>query len=409
MNEIKKYSIALVISIVWPLSINAQCTFRIISLKGASFTNQNQTIYGPYVDENECNRNRNYVLSNLNFSIGSHQVSATASPCSCAGSNSSGNTSFSSNKGTSFFSANKANEIKDWSEDEAIRRMGLDKNDQSIHELEISMGNEEADKVRENMRKNASLIPPLNAFQDETVIPYTDEISMAQSRIMELTGMDAPELHENIILTESFITADYNQRILELNKQMIINEMQLDYAWINALCNKNMPESERKKYESKLNEMESILINEYNVSKAEIESIQNDAKSWVTETAKLLDDDRELPQGYDLNKITELFASLADNVSLKYCADMQKQMETDKNAITTHYNNNINMLRAVDDLLKIKKGVDSDGTVSYGSITPERANNVMSWFGSHGRDVSSLFPEKFIQMHMNKDTKIEIK
>lgn len=59
----------------------AQCTFRITSLKGASFTNPNQTIYGPYNNEYECNKNRNYVLDNLNFSIGSHQVRAIASFC----------------------------------------------------------------------------------------------------------------------------------------------------------------------------------------------------------------------------------------------------------------------------------------------------------------------------------------
>ena len=311
-------------------------------------------------------------------------------------------------QGTSFFSANSANEIQNWSEDVASRRMGLDKNNQPLNEPELSMGME-ADKVREEMRKNASLIPPFNVSQDDVVALYTDDISMAQRRILELTGMDFNELHENITLTESFVTADYNQRILELNKQKIINEMQLNYAWINALCNKNMPESERKKYESKLNEMEAILTNKYNVSKEEIESIQNDAKSWVTETAKMLDDDREVPQGYDLNKITELFASLTDNVSLKYYADMQKQIETEKESITSNYNNNINMLRAVDDLLKIKKRVDSDGKITYGSITPERAYDVMSWFGSHGKEASSLFPERFIQMHMNKVTKIEVK
>ena len=312
-------------------------------------------------------------------------------------------------QGTSFYSPNTASEIQNWAEDEAMRRMGLDKNGQPINETEISMGSVEADKVREEMRKNASLIPPLDAFRDDAVVPYTDEISMAQSRVLDLTGMDITEIHENIASTESSLTADYNQRMLELNKQLIINEIQMEYAFISALCNKNMPESERKRYESKLHEMELVLMDKFNVSREDIEAIKKDANSPVSEVAKLLDDDRQIPEGYDLNKITEFIAGLTDYVYLKYYENMQKQIQDEKNAITFNYNNDMNMLRAVDDLLKIKKGVDSDGKLSYGTITPERANDVMSWFGSHGKETSSLFPERFIEMHMKKDTKIEIK
>lgn len=144
---------------------SAQCTFRILSLEGASFTNQNQTIYGPYANESECERNRQYVLSNLNFSIGNHHVKATASPCSCAGISNSGFSAFGPSQGNSFYSTNAANEISDWSNDDMERMLALDPEYKSVSPKELSMGDANTDLSRSQLRNSATFtIDPNKPF-----------------------------------------------------------------------------------------------------------------------------------------------------------------------------------------------------------------------------------------------------
>ena len=54
-------------------------------------------------------------------------------------------------KGSSFYSTNPVNEINDWSKDEAIRRMGLDKNYTSDESTNVLTGDDDFDRIIENM------------------------------------------------------------------------------------------------------------------------------------------------------------------------------------------------------------------------------------------------------------------
>lgn len=128
----------------------AQCTFRILSLEGAEFTNSNQTIWGPYPDIQTCEANRNKVLSDLNFNIMNKKVRATASNCSCAGGNTSGSSMSITKQDGSFFSPNSIDEIKNWSEDYSYKRLALDDDYISAEATSVSTGDSEYDDARGN-------------------------------------------------------------------------------------------------------------------------------------------------------------------------------------------------------------------------------------------------------------------
>ena len=311
-------------------------------------------------------------------------------------------------QGTSFYNNNTSNEIQNWSNDYAERMLAHNPDYANTSETELSMGSSETNRVRNQVREKA-FFHPINARNDETLVPYTDAISMAQTHILELAGMTSSELNEKLTVVEEYITAEYNQRILELNRQLLICEVKIEYAFINALCNKDLPENARKEYEAKIEKMKDELISKYGVSLEDIVRIQDDSKSWITETTKLLDDDREIKEGLDLNLITVLIANLTDHYTLKELAKLKNNLESEKNALEFNYNYEINKLRNVTDLLNIQQGKDHEGKVTYGSITTERASDVMAWYGDNGKDVFTLFPEKFVDMFIEKDTKIEIK
>ena len=367
---------------------------------------QNQSLGIP--DRATCEQLRNLVMSEGSYHKGSCTVRIICSPCTGSGGAIGSVDVLGVSKGNSFYSTNGANEIRDWSNDDMERMLALNPDFAYSTSSELSMGSLETERARSQARESA-FFHPINARDDETLLPYTDAISMAQTHILDLVGMTSSELHEKLSIVDEYITAEYNQRIIELNKQILICEMKTEYAFINALCNKNMPESARKEYEAKIEKIKNELINKYGVSLEDITIIQNDSKSFLTETAKLLDDDRDIPQGYDLNRITEVLAGIKDSHKLSEIADLQQEFEIERNTLNFNYNNDVNKLRNVDDLLKIQQGNVENEKVSFGKISQERAYDVMEWYGDNGKDVSTLFPEKFVNMFIKKDTKIEIK
>ena len=358
-------------------------------------------------DRATCEQLRNHIMDYAQFHQGGCTVRVICSPCTGSGGAIGSVDVLGVSKGNSFYSTNGANEIRDWSNDDMERMLALNP-DFSYTTSELSMGTLETDRIRSQARDEA-FFRPINASDDEKLLPYTDAISMAQTHILELAGMTSSELHEKLSIVNEYITAEYNQRILELNKQILICEMKTECAFINALCNKNMPESARKEYEAKIEKIKNELINEYGVSLEDITRIQEDSKSFLTETVKLLDDYRDIPQGYDLNAFTEALAGLKDSHKLSEIADLQKEFEIERNALNFNYNNDVNKLRNVDDLLKIQQGMVENEKVSFGKISQERAYDVMEWYGDNGKDISTLFPKKFVNMFIKKDTKIEIK
>lgn len=146
--------------------------------------------------ERECNECRNELLQLFhNRTRGGCTTRITASPCSGIGGiepinpTSTGNSKLQGEQGYafimgqtlggSFYSTNPANEIKDWSEEEAIRRMGLDPNFQASNLTIVYTGDRDFDNARNtfisiNMRdEQGRLIEPKEYYINE--IPWTND------------------------------------------------------------------------------------------------------------------------------------------------------------------------------------------------------------------------------------------
>lgn len=142
-------------------SANAQYTFQSITVAGSGPSAKATTIltWGPFQTLKECENARIRAESANTWSEsilgGRIEAKTKAGPCSPPGGSSIGSPDvYGISKGTSFYSTNGSNEIQNWSEDEATRRMGLDKNYNSDESTNISTGDPDYDNARNGIDPN---------------------------------------------------------------------------------------------------------------------------------------------------------------------------------------------------------------------------------------------------------------
>lgn len=379
----------------------------------------------------ECNAFRNAIIS-ISFGSGSCRVRYNVSQCMDCQNRAMGEANILAiGQGNTFYSTNGANEIRDWSNDYIERMLALNPDypyfdpanvptddpefNSAIAEISINMpggfdliNKEDLNSTDGSTGTRNGIVLSNENLKGNIRTLQTESIPIAQTAILELTEMTHPELNEHISIAEKYITTEYNQRVLELNKQIIIWQFIEKYVFANGVTTQRVIGETRRNMESEIEKIKDELISKYGVSEEEIKNIIKESERMWSTTAKLLDD--TTPQnGVDLNQATIGVAYLYEASWNELISKEIKSLEAERNDLDYNYNNDVNKLKNLKDLLNIQPGIDKDGKITYGAISPERTYDVMTWYGNNGKDIYTLFPEKCIGIFMKKSTTIIFK
>lgn len=225
--------------------------------------------YGPYPTKAECERNRLLDISANNWSHyldlgngrgGTIKVSATATPCTGPAGSSIGNVDILGvGKGNSFYSTNSVNEINDWSEDEARRRMGLDAN-QVVEEVQIAPITDSNYKSALIELNGKTYFRSLNIDEQGRMLNSSSDLDMfeplwqTEKKRRNLPDADVFE-YKDRILSESMSLID---KILSENN--ITREQLETISWERGMWIDDYFMKEKKSLEAERDVLEKVLL-----------------------------------------------------------------------------------------------------------------------------------------------------
>lgn len=181
MSCLKRYIVLFYISIVSQVAV-AQWKFNVsLSVNGCSGFDKvtenwanaqlkqwNATLIGGFPTKGECENARSIVISS-SVTDGKCKVQFTASPCVGSGGAVGNVDVLGVSKGGSFNSTNPVNEINDWSNDDMERMLALNPEFKASSLVELSMGDENTDLVRNRARQNAFVLDTNKPFRSLNV------------------------------------------------------------------------------------------------------------------------------------------------------------------------------------------------------------------------------------------------